>query len=177
MNTADIVILLFFVPGIIRGLSKGLVEQAVSLVGVVLGIALAYRYYVPAGAFIGGYVTLSETLQHILGFAAVLVVVLLVVLLVAKLLTKLTEMATLGWLNKALGLVFALLATALVLSLLILFWDTVCLKFQLGPFSTLEESVLYGYLKDFGYVVFPYLKQWLGLGASTVSEMATTAVF
>ena len=44
MNTLDIVILLLFIPGIIRGLSKGFLEQAISLAGVVLSVYLAYRF-------------------------------------------------------------------------------------------------------------------------------------
>ena len=38
MNVLDIIILLLFLPGIIRGLTKGLIEQAVSLAGIVASV-------------------------------------------------------------------------------------------------------------------------------------------
>ena len=38
MNTLDIVILLLFIPGIIRGITKGFLEQAISLAGIVLSV-------------------------------------------------------------------------------------------------------------------------------------------
>ena len=34
-------------------------------------------------------------------------------------------------------------------------------KFELVKSEILQDSVLYGHLKDFGYFVFPYLKQLL----------------
>ena len=125
MNTLDIVILLLFIPGIIRGLSKGFLEQAISLVGVVLSVYLAYHFSDFACDIIKNYITVSETVLNVIGFAAILVVVLLLVMLLSKLVTKVAEMASLGWLNKVLGLVFALCTTALVIAILIILFDTV----------------------------------------------------
>ena len=161
MNTLDIVILLLFIPGIIRGLSKGFLEQSISLVGVVLSVYLAYHFSDFACDIIKNYITVSETVLNVIGFAAILVVVLLLVMLLSKLVTKVAEMASLGWLNKVLGLVFALCTTALVIAILIILFDTVNVKFELVKSTILQDSVLYGHLKDFGYFVFPYLKQLL----------------
>lgn len=161
MNTLDIVILLLFIPGIIRGLSKGFLEQAISLVGIVLSVYLAYHFSDFACNIIKQYITVSETVLNVIGFAVVLVVVLLLVMLLSKLVTKVAEMASLGWLNKVLGIVFALGTTALVIAILIILFDTVNVKFELVKSNILQDSVLYGHLKDFGYFVFPYLKQLL----------------
>ena len=161
MNTLDIVILLLFIPGIIRGLSKGFLEQAISLVGVVLSVYLAYHFSDFACNIIKQYITVSETVLNVIGFAVVLVVVLLLVMLLSKLVTKVAEMASLGWLNKVLGIVFALGTTALVIAILIILFDTVNVKFELVKSNILQDSVLYSHLKDFGYFVFPYLKQLL----------------
>lgn len=161
MNSLDIVILLLFIPGIIRGLSKGFLEQLISLGGIVLSVYLAYKFSDFACNLIKDYITVSETVLHVIGFAAVLIAVLLVVVLLAKLVTKVAEMASLGWLNKTLGLVFSLAVTALVIAVLIILFDTVNVKFELVKSPVLQESVLYGHLKDLGYFVFPYLKQLL----------------
>ena len=161
MNTLDIIILLLFIPDIIRGLSKGFLEQAISLAGIVLSVYLAYKFSDFACEIIKNYITVSETVLHVIGFATVLVVALLLILLLAKLVTKVAEMASLGWLNKALGLVFSLCTTALILAILIILFDTVNVKFEIVKSPILQDSVLYGRLKDFGYFVFPYLKQLL----------------
>ena len=165
MNTLDIVILILFIPGIIRGITKGFMEQAISLAGIVLSVYVAYHFSSYACNFIQKYITVSETVLHILGFTATLIAVLIVVLLLAKLFTKAVEMASLGWLNKALGFLFSILTTALVLGLLAIVFDTLNVKFGLVKSNILHDSVLYGHLKDFGYLVFPYMKQLLHLGA------------
>ena len=163
MNSLDIVFLVLFIPGIIRGITKGFLEQVISLGGIVLSAFLAYRFSGFACDFLKEYITVSDTVLHVIGFAAVLVVSLILVILLAKVVTKAVEMASLGWLNKILGIVFSLFTTALVLAILIILFDTVNVKFELVKSTILQESVLYGHLKDFGYFVFPYLKQLLML--------------
>ena len=165
MNTLDIVILLLFIPGIIRGITKGFLEQAITLAGIVLGVYVAYHFSSYACNFIQKYITVSETVLHILGFAATLIAVLIVVILLAKLITKVVEMASLGWINRALGFIFSILVTALVLGLIAIVFDTLNVKFELVKTSILQDSVLYGHLKDFGYFVFPYMKQLLSLAS------------
>ena len=163
MNSLDIVFLVLFIPGIIRGITKGFLEQVISLGGIVLSAFLAYRFSGFACDYLKEYLTVSDTVLHVIGFAAVLVVSLILVILLAKVVTKAVEMASLGWLNKILGIVFSLFTTALVLAILIILFDTVNVKFELVKSTILQESVLYGHLKDFGYFVFPYLKQLLML--------------
>lgn len=158
MNTLDIVILILFIPGIVRGMSKGFIEQAITLVGIVLSAYLAFKFSGVACNWLKNFLTVSETILNVLGFALVLVGVLLLVMFVAKLVTAAVEKASLGWLNKVLGLAFSIAVSALVIGLLIILFDTVNVKFGLVKSPVLQESLLYGALKDFGYFVFPYLK-------------------
>ena len=158
MNTLDIVILILFIPGIVRGMSKGFIEQAITLVGIVLSAYLAFKFSGVACNWLKNFLTVSETILNVLGFAMVLVGVLLLVMFVAKLVTAAVEKASLGWLNKVLGLAFSIAVSALVIGLLIILFDTVNVKFGLVKSPVLQESLLYGALKDFGYFVFPYLK-------------------
>ena len=82
----------------------------------------------------------------------------LVVLLVAKLLTKVLEMSMLGWLDKVLGLAFALVINALLLGVFIILFDTLNLKFGFVKPEVLDASIVYTTLRDLCYLVFPYLK-------------------
>ena len=96
-----------------------------------------------------------------IAFAIVLVGISVGALLLAKLLTKLFEVAMLGWLNKLLGVAFGLLVTALILGVVIVLFDTVNIRFGLVKGDILDNSLLYGAVKDFAYFVFPYLKELL----------------
>ncbi|MBR1706401.1 MAG: CvpA family protein [Bacteroidales bacterium] len=161
MHVLDIVIAVCFIPGLVRGLSKGFLEQVLCLAGVILGVWAAFRFSGLVCTWLKPYLDISETVLNVVAFALILVAAAYGALLLAKLLTRIVEMALLGWLDRSLGLVFACLVTALVLSVVIILFDTLNVKFALVPEDTLGQSILYGPLKDLGYFVFPYLKELL----------------
>ena len=158
MNTLDIFILILFVPGIVRGLSKGFVEQTLSLLGIILSVYMAYHYHGSVYTWLSAHFEISQTVLHIVGFAIVLAGVLIVILLLANLITTVVEKASLGWLNRSLGVVLSIIVTALVLSIIILLFNMVNVKFGLVKSPILQDSLLYGALKDLGNTIFPYLK-------------------
>ena len=165
MNLLDIILLILLIPGTIRGISRGFLEQAVTLAGIVLAGYMAYHFSEPVCNWLAQYITVSDTVLHVIGFAVMMLGVLIIVMFFAKLLTRVADMASLGWFNRVLGFVFSLAVSAVILSLIIILFDTVNTKFELVKTPILTDSVLYGHLKDLGYFVFPYLKQLL----STVS--------
>lgn len=161
MNTVDIIILLCFIPGIVRGLSKGFLEQGLTLIGIIASVWAAFKFSNLVCTWIKPYLEISETLLNVVAFALVLVAVILAAILLSKLLTKAVEAAMLGWLNKILGVAAACAVTVLVLGLFIILFETLNLKFNIVKGDILSQSVLYGPLRDAAYVVFPYLKQLL----------------
>ena len=160
MATLDLILLICFLPGIIRGLSKGFLEQALALAGVVLSVWAAFRFSGLVATWLKPYADLSETTLNVVSFALILVAMSLLVLIIAKLLTKVIELAMLGWLDKTLGLVFALAVNALVIGVFIVLFDTINLKFGLVKPEVLDESIVYTTLRDICYLVFPYLKSF-----------------
>ena len=158
MATLDIILLICFIPGIIRGISKGFLEQALSLAGIVLSVWAAFKFSALVCGWLKPYLSLSETTLNVVAFALILIAVSIVVLLVAKLLTKVLEMSMLGWLDKILGLAFALVVNALLLGVFIILFDTLNLKFGFVKPEVLDGSIVYTTLRDFCYLVFPYLK-------------------
>ena len=158
MATLDIILLICFIPGIIRGLSKGFLEQALALAGVVLSVWAAFRFSSLVCTWLKPYVDISEATLNVISFALILIAISLAVLLLAKLLTKVVELAMLGWLDKTLGLVLALAVNALVIGVFIILFDTVNLKFNLVKPEVLDGSVVYTTLRDLCYLVVPYLK-------------------
>ena len=166
MNTLDIILLVLLIPGAIRGITKGLLEQVISIGGIFLSVYAAYHFSQPVCAWLGQHIEVSETVLNVLGFVVTLLAVLVVVILLAKVITKAVEMASLGWLNRALGFAFSLVTSALVLSLLAVLFDTVNSKFELVTGPVITESVLYSPLLDLGYTVFPYLKELVGMATA-----------
>lgn len=161
MNTLDIILLLCFLPGIIRGIRKGFLEQALSLAGIIISVWMAFKFMNLVCGWIQPYLEVNETVLHVIAFAVILIVISLAVALIAKLLTKVVSMAMLGWLNKLLGVVLSAVVTALILGVVIVLIDTVNAKFGLINQELLDSSVLYGAIRDGAYTVFPYMKELL----------------
>ena len=172
MNVLDIVILLLFVPGLIRGLTKGFIEQAVTLAGIVTAVWMAYHYWAAVSEKLKTWIHMPDTAVNVVSFILVLLCILLIVMVVSKLLTGVTKMANLNWVNRLLGFAISIVISATVISILIILFDTVNLKFELVNSPILQESVLYGALRDLGYAVFPYLKGLIG----QAQDVAATVV-
>lgn len=159
MTTLDIILLVCFLPGLIRGLSKGFLEQVIMLAGVVLGVWAAFHFSTFACAWLKPYLDVSEKALTIVSFTLILLAVIVLAFLAAKALTKLVELVLLDWLDKTLGFVFALSVNALFIGICIILFDTLNVKFEFVKPEILESSVVYSALKDLSYLVFPYLKQ------------------
>ena len=159
MNIIDIIILVCFVPALIQGITKGFIPQAVALLSIILGAWLAFRFSEPVGEWLGGYLDLSGAWLRAAAFAVILVAVSLALNLLGKGLEKVLKVAMLGWADTLLGAVLSFLKAFLVVGLLVIVFDALNSKFSLVPQQTIDESVLYGPLKDAVDLVFPYLKE------------------
>ena len=69
----------------------------------------------------------------------------------------------LGWLNRLLGVIFALLKTGLIVGLAIMAFDSINNTFKFVQESVMESSILYPPLKSLAYEIFPYIKDMLTL--------------
>ncbi len=159
MNIIDIIILVCCIPALFHGFSKGFVSQAISLIALVLGVWLSFKFSVPFGDWLKSFADLPGTVLHIIAFALILTIVMLVLTLIGKAIEKVVKLAMLGWLNKLLGIVFALLKAVLIIGLVIIIFDAI---YNLVPFvssDTLNESVLYNPIKSIANTVFPFLKE------------------
>ena len=161
MSTPDIIILLCFLPALIRGVMKGFIEQAVALVSLVLGAWLAFKFSTVVGEWLQPFFKVSETVMHVISFAVIMIAVVLVLFVIGKLLTGISKIVMLGWLDRLLGLVFALLIAGLLVGIGIILFDTLNAKFELVDNAVLDEAVLYSPLRAIAYTVFPYLKELL----------------
>ena len=136
MSTLDIIILVCFVPAIVRGIQRGFIAQVVSLVSVVLGIWLAFQFSEIVCEWLRQYLpNLSETILHIIGFVLILAVVALLFHLVGKLILRIFKAVDLGWFNWILGIIFSLLKAALVIGLVLVLFDTLNLRPSTSRYS------------------------------------------
>lgn len=167
MEVLDIILLVLFIPAIIHGAVKGLVTQVVSLLSVIVGAIVAGRFAPDLTQVAMLQFGSEERVTYILCFIVIFLACALVMALVGHLITKLFKAATLGWLNRLLGAVFAIFTTALVLGLLISAFEGLNTSWGLVDPEKMDKYRVYPLLRDFSSAILPQLKlffsQWMSV--------------
>ncbi len=167
MQPVDIILLVLFVPGIIHGAVKGIIIQVVSLLSVFAGAIVAGRFAPDLTPVVMLQLGSDERVTYILCFVVLFLATALIMALFGRLVTKLFKIATLGWLNRLLGAVFAIFTTALVLGLLISAFEGLNTSWELVSPEKLEGLKVYPVLRDFSSTILPQLKiffsQWVNV--------------
>ena len=162
MNLLDIIIIICFIPALINGLRKGLVAQAVSIFSIILGVWLSFRFSSAVSSWIGGLVpSATPAILNITSFTLILIAVIFILFAIGKILEASIKIIMLGWLNKLLGVIFALIKCSLFIGLAIILFNSLNSTFKIAGESYFSESILYPHFKHMAYTVFPYLKNLL----------------
>lgn len=158
MGTIDLIILACFLPAVVIGLKDGFIRQLVALGALVLGLYLSVRFSTPVGQWITERWHLEPFWIKVISFSVIFIAVALVLNLVGKLLEKVLKITMLGWLNRILGLVFAIITTALIVGTLIYVLNSANGLLKFIPEEKIAESRLYKPLLHLVEIAFPYLK-------------------
>ena len=158
MAVLDIVLILLFIPGIIKGVSKGFIEQLVDIVAIVAGAWAAFRFSSILSSWLETYIALDGRLIRIICFIIIIILAALILHLLGSLIVKALNAIKLGWINRLAGFLFGILKTALILGLVVSVFDNVNTKWNLVEKEKYSDSVMYSALKDFSDTVFPYIE-------------------
>lgn len=161
MAILDIILLLCFVPAIVSGISKGFVKQAVDLAAILVAAWAAFHFSTVLGGWLGRYITLEPSILNVISFVLIIIVAAVLLNLVGTLVTKALQAVSLGFVNRLLGLVFAVLKVAVVLGLLILLFETLNSTLHILKPESTADAVVYNALKEAAEKVFPILKTFV----------------
>ncbi len=159
MGIFDIIVLVCFLIALCAGLKKGLISQAVSLVALCLGVWLATTFSAPAGQWLKGWLSLDDTGLRITAFILIFCVTALVLTLVGKIMEKIVRVVMLGWLNRLLGAVLALVECLLILCIVLMLFDALNGTFGFVKADYLSSTAFYSSLKTVSGIIFPYLRE------------------
>lgn len=157
MSVLDIVLLVLLLFGLISGLKNGFFVEVASLVGLIAGVYGAIHFSNFAAEFLMDKVDWNEKTVNIVAFAITFIVIVIVIALAGKALTKLADFAALGILNKLLGGLFGLLKAAVILSVILIIFDSLNKGLPFTDKEDLEESTLYEPIKSLVPTIFPII--------------------
>ena len=143
MNTLDWVILVILFIGFLTGFFKGVIQQAFSLGGLILGIICGTLLYKPFAGLLLGFLNMNEKTAQIVAFIIILLVVPIVCGLLGKVLSKLVHAASLGFIDRILGAAFGILKYILIMGLVIKLMDITGLTESIIDSKERKESRLY----------------------------------
>ncbi|MFC1979605.1 CvpA family protein [Chloroflexota bacterium] len=141
MNWLDIALIVAIAGSALMGLKTGIIKAVFSLAGLIVGVILAGRYYLPLSeqlSFIS-----HDGAAKIVAFAIILVGVMIIARVLASLLKLVAKVTMLGWVNRIGGAAFGLILGAIFCSALLATW----VKF-FGITAVINESTLAPVLVD-----------------------------
>jgi len=142
MSWLDIVIVIAIAISTIMGLRTGIIKAVLSLAGLIVGVILAGRYYVP---FSEGLTFISSAnVAKIVAFAIILIGVMIIARVLAGLLKQVASVLMLGWVNRLGGAIFGFVLGAILCGALLAIW----IKY-LGVADVIIESGLAPILLDY----------------------------
>lgn len=160
MNYIDIILGILLLFAAIRGYSKGFVAELASLAALVLGVWGAIHFSHLTSGYIVEVFDYQPDHLGIVSFFITFVIIVLLVHLVGKLVENIISVVALGFLNRLAGILFGLVKSALILSVLLLILDTVDENIAILPEDVKEESQMYEPVKNLIPTVLPFLNFW-----------------
>ncbi|KOS06893.1 hypothetical protein AM493_13280 [Flavobacterium akiainvivens] len=159
MEFIDIILGGFLAYGLIRGIWKGLFSELASVISLLAGIFIAVKFSALLGNALEGVV---DNPKHAKAFAFVLLFAAVVIglMLLAKTFTTLADWAGLGIINRLLGGLFGLIKNALILSVLLNFFQKLNANNTFAEKKTLDNSVFFYPVLEVSTAIFPILEEW-----------------
>lgn len=157
MNYIDIVLGILLIIAAVRGFVKGFIVELASLAALILGVwgAIYLSHY--TGSFLIDAFDMTSKHVGLIAFIITFIFIIVVVHILGNFLTHLVEALQLGLLNHLAGLLFGVLKTALILSILLVFFDKMDEDAHYIAPETKEKSQVYEPLKNLVPTLLPFL--------------------
>lgn len=155
LHIFDIIVLIVIGFFVFRGLSHGLIEELLKLVGIIVAIILAIRLMAPGAVLLSQVVNAEPEKLGFVSFLIIFVLIMIGFRVLAKILKGIFKFAMLGWLDKLGGGAFGALKGALLMSALV--WLLLFLPVDSYTNDLRDNSISFGKLETFAPKVYDTL--------------------
>ncbi|MFN8240284.1 MAG: CvpA family protein [Bacteroidales bacterium] len=157
MNYIDIIILIIVGAAMVRGFINGFVRELASLLALILGIWGAIRFSSFTAAKLYDYFDMTGHYVGIIAFIITFMIIVVLIHFVGLIATKIIELASLGFLNRLLGIVFGLFKSVLILSVVLVVLNAIDVRRPFLPKEKIESSLFYNPISDIAPAIFPII--------------------
>lgn len=159
MNFVDLLFAVLLGFGTWRAFRKGLVLSVFSILALIVGIYGGIRFSDYTASLINNYFELNAEWMPLLSFTLTFIALVIAVHLLGRFITKALKIVALGTLNKIAGAVFGLAKMALIISVLLLFFDPINHKWKIIKPEVQQSSLLYEPLHNFAAFIVPAITE------------------
>jgi len=160
MNYIDIILVILLLLALIDGFRKGLVTELASLAALILGIWGAVKLSGLTAGFLVENLNIQSKHIYLISFVITFLIIVILVHIVGAIVSKLVKTIKLGFLNRLAGMVFGVLKSALILSVLLVVFDKIDQDVKILPENAKASSRLYQPIRSFAPGIFPFLDFW-----------------
>ena len=157
MSSLDFLFLIVLGIGLVMGIIKGAIMQMATLVGIVLGIYLAYLFYKPFAAILVNSFHFSNQVAVPVAFLILFVAGGIGLYIVGWLLAKIFKAASLSWFDRLAGGVLGMLKMALVLGIFLNLYTSAHDKITGKETEKSSHSMLYNSIKELPNMILPLI--------------------
>ena len=158
MNFLDVLIIIPIVYSMIKGFSNGLIREITGFLGLFLGVYIAINFYSYLNPQISGFFNENQQFVSITSFTLLFILSIFSVKLLGYIVDSFLSALALGFVSRLLGVVFGILKTVVILSILL----AITKEYRLIDKSTQKKSTLLFPLEKVSKVVLPEIKKHQG---------------
>ena len=160
MNYIDIILGILLILAAIGGFKKGLVAEVASLAALILGIWGAIEFSYITSEFLVENFNVQTQYLNLISFAVTFVIIVILVHIVGNVVNKMVETLMLGFINKLAGLVFGVIRSALILSIILVLFDKIDEDVHILSQDAKENSRMYEPIRTLAPSIFPFIENW-----------------
>ena len=157
MNYIDILIIIILAISAIRGFVDGFIREVASLTALILGIWAAVKFSAFTAAKLYDYFDMTGKYVGIIAFIITFLIVVIAVHFIGLLIDKLVKAVALGFLNRLLGMLFGILKSVLILSVIFVILNVIDEHRPFLPKEKINQSMFYNPISDIAPAIFPII--------------------
>lgn len=157
MNWIDAAIVIIIILSVIMGFINGLIKEIASLAALILGIWGAIKFSDFTAGKLYDYFDMSGQYVGIIAFIITFGIIAVLIHFVGILVDKILDAASLGFLNRLLGIVFSAIKSVLIMSVLFVILNALDSRRPFLPKEKINESMFYNPISDIVPSIFPII--------------------
>ncbi len=159
MNYLDFIILAPLLWGAWKGFQRGLIFEIAMIIGLVLGVYLAFKFSMLFEGVAAKYISGNSNAIPYISFFLVFILVIIIMVLLAKFLEGILKIGKINSVNKIAGAVFGLVKFLLIISIILSLFRPVDDQLHVLKKEVKEGSLLYKPVMNASRYIFPALSE------------------